>query len=105
MKQRGRFEAGEEGQLTARQADVAKLLGNGMSDRQIADQLGLVRTVETHVADVLRKLNVRGRRELVKTLPRGKPAVSEADWHRHRSRREARQIVHRSVRRVGKASG
>jgi len=65
VKQRGRFEAGEEARLTPRQQQVAVYLRRGASDPEIATELGLgVRTVETHVAAVLRKLNLRSRNAL-----------------------------------------
>ena len=50
--------------LTARQVDVLRLLGQGCTNAQIADQLVLsVRTVDSHVAAVLDKLGVRDRRD------------------------------------------
>jgi ATP/maltotriose-dependent transcriptional regulator MalT len=50
--------------LTARQVDVLRLLGQGYTNAQIADQLVLsVRTVDSHVAAVLDKLGVRDRRD------------------------------------------
>jgi DNA-binding NarL/FixJ family response regulator len=50
--------------LTARQVDVLRLLGQGCTNAQIADQLVLsVRTVDSPVAAVLDKLGVRDRRD------------------------------------------
>jgi ATP/maltotriose-dependent transcriptional regulator MalT len=50
--------------LTARQVDVLRLLGQGRTNAQIADQLVIsVRTVDSHVAAVLDKLGVRDRRD------------------------------------------
>jgi DNA-binding NarL/FixJ family response regulator len=50
--------------LTQRQAKVARLLVDGLTNAEIAAQLVLsVRTVESHVAAILAKLNVRTRRE------------------------------------------
>jgi DNA-binding NarL/FixJ family response regulator len=50
--------------LTWRETDVLRLLGRGMSNKQIAGQLGLgVRTVESHVSNVLSKLGVGSRTE------------------------------------------
>jgi DNA-binding NarL/FixJ family response regulator len=41
---------------------VLRLLAEGLTDREIADALTIsVRTVETHVSSVLRKLGVRNR--------------------------------------------
>ncbi|GAA4215307.1 hypothetical protein GCM10022220_43590 [Actinocatenispora rupis] len=56
--------------LTRRQRDVATLMlptadGHRRSDRDIATELGIgVRTVETHVANILRQLGLQNRTEL-----------------------------------------
>jgi DNA-binding CsgD family transcriptional regulator len=51
--------------LTPREAEIAALARGGMSDREIADHLVLsIRTVETHLARVYRKLGIASRREL-----------------------------------------
>ncbi len=48
--------------LTARETEILGKLAAGMTDREIADDLHLsTRTVESHVASVLRKLGVRNR--------------------------------------------
>jgi DNA-binding CsgD family transcriptional regulator len=48
--------------LTSRELDVLRLLGRGLQNREIAAELVLSpRTVETHVARILRKLGVRTR--------------------------------------------
>jgi DNA-binding NarL/FixJ family response regulator len=50
--------------VTEREAEVLRLLADGYTDREIAEVLTLSpRTVETHVASLLRKLNVTNRRE------------------------------------------
>jgi DNA-binding NarL/FixJ family response regulator len=50
--------------LTRRQLEVLRLLGEGLTNAQIAGRLVLsVRTVDTHVAAVLAKLGLRSRRE------------------------------------------
>ncbi len=52
------------GELTDRERDVLRLLASGSSDREIADSLTIsVRTVETHVGSILRKLDARNRSE------------------------------------------
>lgn len=51
--------------LTAREAEVARLLASGYTDREMAAMLGIGRrTVETHAANVRAKLGIKSRREL-----------------------------------------
>lgn len=51
--------------VTAREAEVLHLLGDGLSNTDIAQRLYLsVRTVETHVSSLLTKLNARNRGQL-----------------------------------------
>lgn len=50
--------------LTAREADVLRLIARGLPNKQIASQLGLgLRTVESHVSSVLGKLGLSSRTE------------------------------------------
>ncbi|MCJ7711620.1 MAG: response regulator transcription factor, partial [Chloroflexi bacterium] len=50
--------------LTARERDILRLLADGLSDRDIATALTISRrTVESHVSNILRKLEVRNRTE------------------------------------------
>ncbi len=50
--------------LTARELDVLRLLADGLGDRDIAAALTISRrTVETHVSNILHKLDVRNRAE------------------------------------------
>jgi DNA-binding NarL/FixJ family response regulator len=50
--------------LTERQVEVVRLLADGLSNAEIAARLVLsVRTVDSHVAAVLDKLNARTRRD------------------------------------------
>ena len=52
------------GSLSQRELDVLRLLAEGMTDREIAERLGISpRTVETHVGSILHKLSVRNRAE------------------------------------------
>ena len=51
--------------VTAREAEVLQLLGDGCSNAEIAQRLFLsVRTVETHVSSLLTKLDARSRGQL-----------------------------------------
>lgn len=55
--------------LSARELDLARLAAAGISNREIAERLVLsVRTVETHLQTVYRKLGVRGRDQLPDAL-------------------------------------
>ena len=61
--------------LTPSELRVAKLVTDGMSNPQIAQQLFVTRrTVETHVAAVLRKLDRKGREGIAAALARDAPA-------------------------------
>jgi two-component system, NarL family, response regulator DevR len=52
------------GGLTKREREVLALLGEGLSNRRIAERLCLThKTVENHVASVLAKLGLSGRAE------------------------------------------
>lgn len=53
--------------LTSREVQVLRLIAQGHTNRQAAEILGIsVRTVESHRANILAKLGVRGRVELVR---------------------------------------
>jgi DNA-binding NarL/FixJ family response regulator len=53
--------------LTARERDVMRLIARGYTYREAADDLFLsVKTVETHMSAVLRKLQLSNRRELAR---------------------------------------
>jgi len=59
-------EAAEKGELTPRQAEVLRLLGEGLSTEAIADRLGIaVETARNHIRAVLRGLGVHSRLEAV----------------------------------------
>jgi two-component system, NarL family, response regulator DevR len=54
----------DEPALTEREAEILRLVAAGSTDREIADGLVVsVRTVESHVASILRKLGARNRTE------------------------------------------
>ena len=53
--------------LTPRETEVLHLIAQGYTNRQAADELGIsVRTVETHRANIMGKLDLSGRVELVR---------------------------------------
>lgn len=55
--------------LTPRERDVVRLITRGLSNRQIAEELFIgERTVETHVGNILRKLNLDSRTQVVARL-------------------------------------
>jgi DNA-binding NarL/FixJ family response regulator len=54
-------------QLTAREREVLRLIARGFAYKQVASRLSLsVKTVETHVSAVLRKLQLSNRHELAR---------------------------------------
>jgi DNA-binding NarL/FixJ family response regulator len=53
--------------LSVREREILQLVADGNGNQQIAQKLCLsVKTVEAHKAHIMRKLNVRGRTELIK---------------------------------------
>ena len=55
----------EMGGLTQRESEVAALIAQGKSNRQIAEMLVLgERTIETHVGNILSKLNFTSRAQV-----------------------------------------
>jgi DNA-binding NarL/FixJ family response regulator len=61
--------------LSAREEEVASLVAQALSNRQIADRLVLSeRTVETHVRSILAKLNFTSRTEIAAWVLRTSPA-------------------------------
>ena len=54
----------QEGHLTPREQQVVRFLINGLTNKEIAEQLSVgVRTIEMHVAHIIAKLHVRSRTE------------------------------------------
>ena len=61
--------------LTAREQTVARLVGFGMSNREVAAELYLsVKAVEYHLSGIFAKLGIHSRRELPAELA-GLPAL------------------------------
>ncbi len=58
--------------LSEREAEILRLMADGYTDKEIAERLTLSpRTVETHVSNVLRKLDVPNRREAARRFRSG----------------------------------
>ncbi len=63
--------ASREGGLTAREREVAVMIAAGKTNREIAEALVLgERTIETHVSNILGKLDVASRREVARWAAR-----------------------------------
>ncbi len=63
--------------LSAREVEVAHLVGQGLTNRQIAERLGIAeRTAEGHVERLRKKLRVHSRREVAVAL------IQRRDWRR-----------------------
>ena len=64
---RTRARSGGQESLTPRETDVLRLIVRGYTNRQAAEELGLsVRTVEAHRANLMGKLGLKSRVELVR---------------------------------------
>lgn len=69
-RRRVRHRAGAD-RLTPRESEVARLAVEGRSNREIAETLSIgERTVETHIAAILDRFDLRSRRELSRVLER-----------------------------------
>jgi DNA-binding CsgD family transcriptional regulator len=65
--QHHRNDAGGLGQLSVRERQVLRCVGEGFSNKQVAGQLGIsVRTVEGHISRICVKLDLRRRAELIR---------------------------------------
>ncbi len=61
-----------QGQLTSRENQVLQLMGEGMTNREISEELKIsMKTVEAHVQNLLHKLGVSSRTQAVATALRG----------------------------------
>jgi DNA-binding NarL/FixJ family response regulator len=80
---------------TARERQLLQLLGEGLSNREIAERLGLgVKTVKNYVSTLLAKLNLTNRTQaavLATELRTGdEPPVPDGPAHRHAPSRAVR---------------
>jgi DNA-binding NarL/FixJ family response regulator len=67
MTRHARHDAATAVSITAREAEVLRLIAVGHSNKEIAAQLDIsVKTVEVHKANAMRKLNLRGRIDIVR---------------------------------------
>lgn len=63
--------------LTRREREVARHVARGLTNREVADHLVLsIRTVETHVRNILKKLDMDSRKALRQRLTATPPAPS-----------------------------
>lgn len=54
-----------DGSITPRELDILRLVGEGRSNREISDELGLsIGTVKNHVSQIMDKLDLRDRTQL-----------------------------------------
>ena len=65
--------------LTRREQEITELIATGLTNRQIAERLFIAqRTVDTHVAHILDKLDCSNRAQVAALAGARKPAVPEA---------------------------
>ena len=65
--QSGRTDTAPEDKLTDRELEVLRLIARGYPYKQVARRLSIsIKTVETHVSSVLRKLQLSSRYELTR---------------------------------------
>jgi DNA-binding NarL/FixJ family response regulator len=66
---RDRLDASAASPLTHREREVATLVADGLTNREIAQRLQLSeRTAQNHVQHILTKLDLRGRRQIAAWL-------------------------------------
>lgn len=73
--------------LTQRERQIFDLLLKGLSNRAIASRLGIsIKTVETHLSHIYRKLGVAGRIELCAQLRQQNPSGRLSSHEQHDER-------------------
>ena len=66
--------------MTNRELEVIALLGEGLSNKEIATRLNIaVHTVKSHVHNVLEKLSLHSRLEVVAFTHQRRPPTPQAD--------------------------
>ena len=72
----GRTEGGST--LTAREDEILRMLADGLTDREIGTALSIsTRTVESHVGNILRKLDARNRADAARRYAEGRVGEEE----------------------------
>ena len=62
--------------LTSREREIVRLVGDGISNKEVAQQLGLsVGTVKIHMHSIFRKTGARTRYELIVQMAAGSSAA------------------------------
>lgn len=75
-KRRSGASVSERFGLTAGQSRVVELLGQGKTNREIADLLGLSEgTVKVHISAIFRAMNVRNRSQALVAISRSTPGI------------------------------
>ena len=70
--------AGSPNTLTRREREVAVLIGRGLTNRRIAEELEIAeRTVESHVSKILRKLGFHSRTQIATWIVQQGPLTGD----------------------------
>jgi DNA-binding NarL/FixJ family response regulator len=76
-EKRGGTHGAPKGRLTAREREIAQLLAEGRTNKEVAGVLGIsAKTVETHRANIMLKLNLHSITDLVHYAIRNKMVVT-----------------------------
>jgi DNA-binding NarL/FixJ family response regulator len=86
---------GDVRMLTPRERQVAELVGQGLTNQQVATRLGVsLKTVQSHVYQILPKLNFNSRAQIILWLSslsrHERAALQDAPPRRHPPRRHTR---------------